>query len=109
VTEQHPDWLESLVGQRILIGLTWVSQAGEVEGRSQFHGTVRAASLQGVIVLRADGRPDLTLPPDPDLIKPAAPGHYRLRGSGEVVENPDLLCTMRMVPDPRPSGGSDVE
>jgi len=109
VPDQHPKWLESLVGQRILIGLTWVSQAGEVEGHSRFHGTVKAASPQGVIVIRADGKRDFTLPPDPDLIKPAAPGHYRLRGTGGVVEDPDLICTMRMVAEPEHSGGSESE
>ena len=107
MTDQHPTWLESLIGQHILVGVTWVSQAGEVEGQSQFHGTVKAASPHGVIVLRADGKRDFTLPPNPDFIKPAAPGHYRLRESGEVVEDPDLLCTMRMVPERERSGGPE--
>ena len=101
MTDENRGWLESLVGKHILVGLTWVTEAGQVERHSQFHGRVKVATAQGVVVERADGRRDFTLPPGAEFIKPAAPGHYRLRESGEVIEDPDLVCTMRMVAQPK--------
>jgi hypothetical protein len=90
-------WLQSLIGKRILVGLTFVAESGEVTNRAQFHGTIRAATPKGVVVQRADGKSDFTLPPSQEFIEPAAPGQYRLRSTGEVIEDPDFVCAMRMV------------
>ncbi len=39
---------------------------------------------------RADGGGVFRLPFDPEALKVAAPGEYRLRSTGEVVVNPDF-------------------
>ena len=84
-----------LVGKTILIGVTYRDQSGAEIQQSQMHGVVVSASAKGVEVsLRGEqhGR-NLSLPPDPRFFRVASPGNYRLRGTGEVVHNPQLLCT----------------
>jgi hypothetical protein len=100
VSSDDQSWLKSLISKRILVGLTWVDEAGATCSQEQFHGIITSATPRGVVVRRSDGRRDFTLPSRPEFIKVAEPGHYRLRTSGEVVENPDLLCAMNMVAQP---------
>jgi len=42
---------------------------------------------------RANGGGEFSLPPDVTSLQPAKPGTYKLRSSGEVVVNPDYVCT----------------
>ena len=85
----------SLVGQRILIGITYVDAQGVVLEQVQMHGIIESASTQGLTVVLAGLRAgeSVVMPPALDHIAPAAPGVYRLRTTGETVENPDLLAT----------------
>jgi len=68
------------------------------------HGTVESASQDG-IKLALKGERDgqtWTMPADPSAITPAQPGKYQLPETGEIVENPDFICTW-MVQRPKPS------
>jgi hypothetical protein len=83
----------ALVGRHMLVGLTYLDVSDNVIERRQLHGRVlRASKLEG-IVIQLDSGEEFALPADLDAIRPADPGQYRLRGTGEVVTDPDFLAT----------------
>ena len=84
-----------LVGKSILIGVRYVDHEGVEAHRAQMHGVVVAASQVQVEVSLRGERHGTTfkLPPDPRFFSQAKPGTYTLRSTGEVVVNPQLLCT----------------
>ncbi|HZK81678.1 MAG TPA: hypothetical protein VFC46_11435 [Humisphaera sp.] len=53
-----------------------------------------ADGTSGVIVIDLEDSNDpCVLPPDLRSLKPARPGIYRLRSTGQEIENPDYLTT----------------
>ncbi len=67
----------------------------------QFYGTVMSADPEEGITLRLAGSRSgevYTLPPDLRAFFPARPGSYRLRGTGEVVIDPDYTTTWDLTP-----------
>ena len=83
------------LGKYILIGVTYMNSAGEVEDSVQMHGVVESASRDGIKVSlkgERDGQ-SWTMPADPSAISPAQPGRYQLPETGEIIENPDFICT----------------
>ena len=72
-----------------------MNSAGEVEDSVQMHGVVESASRDGIKVsLRGErGGQSWTMPADPSAISPAQPGRYQLPETGEIIENPDFICT----------------
>jgi hypothetical protein len=89
---------DSYIGKYILVGLTFVDHTGTERRRQQLHGVIERASRDGIVVsLRGahQGR-SWTMPPDLGAISQAEPGVYRLRTTGEQIENPDLLASWRI-------------
>jgi hypothetical protein len=82
----------SLVGKSVLVGLTYVNATGEVEEQVQFFGHITSFDPTMVTITRDSGA-DFTLPPALESFKAAEPGEYRLRGSGQVIVDPDLIST----------------
>lgn len=83
-----------LLGSHLLVGLTYLRPDGELAERLQFHGTVESVGEDVVAVRRADNGEVFTLPSMPETYEPAPRGEYRLKGTGEVVVDPDFMCTM---------------
>jgi 3-oxoacyl-[acyl-carrier-protein] synthase II len=79
------------IGKRILLGVTFVDERDEMIRRGQWLGTVRDVS-EGRLDIEWDGGAISTLPP---LVCDAPRGSYRLRSTGQVVVNPDLLAKLR--------------
>jgi hypothetical protein len=89
-----PKLAVELIGKRVLVGAGEAEAGGAVEGRGRCHGHAIRADRRSGIALRLDGEragEEILLPPDTRAFRRAAPGAYRLRGSGEVVNNPDFL------------------
>ena len=86
---------KTLIGKHVLAGITdFEKDTGTVLGVRQLHGIVVAADERDGVVVRNPGtQEEFTLPPITNHFQEAGPGEYRLRTSGEVVTNPDLLCT----------------
>jgi hypothetical protein len=87
---------KEIVGNHILVGITYLDKSGEFESQQQFHGEVLSASSADGILVKLKGKRDgeeYNLPPDTSCIWKADPGIYTLRSSDEKVENPDYLCT----------------
>ncbi|HEV2489437.1 MAG TPA: hypothetical protein VGT03_06495 [Candidatus Acidoferrales bacterium] len=53
---------------------------------------MRASKEKGITIKLNDGS-EFTLPPDLRVLEPAPPGEYRLRSTGEVIVDPDYLCS----------------
>ena len=83
----------SIVGKRLLIGLTFVKYSGELIEQKQLHGIVEQISKEAGIVVRLSDGSAYRLPPDLRGIQQAPPGTYRLRSTGEEVQDPDFLYT----------------
>ncbi|MGN6058230.1 MAG: hypothetical protein ACTHOI_06565 [Sphingomicrobium sp.] len=83
-----------LDGARILVGVTREHRSGDVS-QEQFWGISRIED-QGdvclVVVECSDGK-IREYPFDNRTLAKAAPGEYRLRSTGEIVNDPDFLMT----------------
>jgi hypothetical protein len=87
---------ESLVGQYVLIGMTYLDPDGNVMRKSQLHGTIVEASQSDGIGIELGGQRSgemFRLPPDLRAFERAAPGEYSLKATDEIVTDPDLLST----------------
>ena len=65
---------------------------GSIANKSQLFGMV--VSVNPLVAIdRGDEREPFTLPNEPQAFELAEPGSYRLRSSGEFVEDPDYITT----------------
>ena len=72
--------------------MTRESKAGELRSQEQFFGRLRSVDPEHRLEVElADGETRL-LPPDIGPWEVAPPGEYRLRVSGQLVEDPHYLC-----------------
>ena len=84
----------TLLGKRLLVGITYLSREGQLIGQEEFHGPIVEAGQWAVVVERADTGRRVSLPPGWEA---ALRGEYRLRSTGEVVVNPDFLAEWTFV------------
>ena len=103
--ENFDDGLASeLVGKLILVGFTHNDHAGKFVRRSQICGRIVLADrLRGICIREEQTGNENWLPPDTRGIKPAPPGEYRNRATGEVVKNPDYLASWTITAPKVPS------
>jgi hypothetical protein len=87
--------LARMLGHRLLVGITYLDDAGGVRGTQQFCGRVLEVA-DGVVVVERPGDAPAVLPADAAAYRPAAAGRYRLNETGEVVVDPDFLTTWRI-------------
>jgi hypothetical protein len=90
----NPERLPTLVGRTVLLGITILSSGGEELERHQLHGAIRGMESPFGLVVELAGGGLLDLPPTFALLDEAPPGDYRLRSTGEVVVNPDLMSVV---------------
>jgi hypothetical protein len=91
--------VKAIIGKHLLVGVTHRNHNDEVTSLEQFHGEIIRASREEGIILRLSGSDnERWVPPDLSRIEPATPGNYRLKDSGEVVVDPDLLSTWTVEP-----------
>jgi L-ascorbate metabolism protein UlaG (beta-lactamase superfamily) len=90
----NPALAEYYTGKHILVGITYKDAKGKVTEQVQFDGHVaRINEGEGIVIFRRDTAAEFTLPPDLSSLRPAGPGEYRLRSTGEVIKDPDLLTS----------------
>jgi hypothetical protein len=96
------------VGKTVLIGITDLDRDGKPTNQRQFFGTITEISVKnGIMVTSKNNSTHLTLPPDLSTLRPAKPGVYRLKTTGEVITNPDFLTTWEVKePDPNKATGA---
>lgn len=94
---QGPAWdaalAAALVGKYVIAGFIYLASDGAtVRERVQVHGIITDVAASTGFVLSLKGERDgetMTLPPNTRAFVPASPGRYRLKGTGEVVYDPD--------------------
>ena len=94
-----------LPGKYVILGLRYVGLNGAPDRLEQKHGVIATADrLEGIAVkLQGSDHGEFHwMPPQTSTLKRARPGTYRLKGSGDVVENPDYLATWTVT---APEGG----
>jgi hypothetical protein len=87
---------DEILGKTVLVGLTYVTHDGRARDREQLHGIVVSADEERGIEIRQASGEIFTLPPAFDSFEQADPGEYTLRSTGEVISDPDLLCSWRI-------------
>lgn len=86
------------IGKHLLFGITYLDHEGNELSRFQGHGTI--VGVEPLITVRLHGtNEEFTLPPEVDE---AEPGEYRIRSTGEIIVDPDLLARW-MVRAPPPT------
>jgi hypothetical protein len=103
--EWDDDWAKWLLGRYALVGITTMEADREtVRSQAQYHGRIVEVDRSGVTIA-CEGRwrgQKVTVPPDKMAFEPAAPRQYRLRSTGEVIDDPDILTSWTIF-DPAPS------
>jgi hypothetical protein len=87
----------ALLGKTILLAVRYRDRGGNLTERQQLHGTIISVDEQAGIEVRLAGHRAgelFRLPPEIQCCEEAKPGRYTLKGTGEVVENPDLVVTV---------------
>ena len=79
------------------MGLTYVDERGEYLSSTQFCGRVLDVRDGVVVVANAEAREPVVLPAEAAAYSRAASGRYTLRGTGEVVVDPDFITTWTVV------------
>lgn len=84
---------ESMVGKSVLVGITRHSAGDEFIGREQFFGLIESVDNVKGFCLRTTAGEIEWLPPVLNSFERAEPGEYRLKSTGELVEDPDFIST----------------
>jgi hypothetical protein len=94
---------EEYIGKVVLVGMTYLDHDEKLLGQKQWIGTISTFSKkEGIKINLRDSDEPCCLPPFTQGIKKAPPGIYRLRSTGEEIQNPDYLATwICMEPDPK--------
>lgn len=96
----HDDY----IGKHVLVGLTYVDHDDQVTEQLQLHGTITRITDEGIFFDQANEEGEFSLPPDVESLQPAKPGEYRLRTTGEVVVDPDYVCSWTIKAPPPEAG-----
>jgi hypothetical protein len=99
--DDRPKWdreeAEGFVGLLVLVGITCLAADGErVISQVQYFGRIVSVDATKGLEIACEGKlagEIKTLPPDLRAFHHAKPGQYRLRSTGETIENPDLTAT----------------
>ncbi len=85
----------AVIGCTVLIGITYMTADGTERDRMQWCGRILAFNMNdGLKVELSRGGGVHAFAPFRDALRPARPGMYQLRRTGEVVKNPDCLYTL---------------
>ncbi|GAB6900928.1 hypothetical protein [Kineosporia succinea] len=88
--------LSVMVGHRLLVGITFLDESGNITNAQQFCGRVLEVA-DGVVVVERPGEPEpAVLPADVAAYRKAQTGRYTLRDTGEIVVDPDFLSTWQV-------------
>ncbi len=97
--------LNDIRGKTILVGITRLAHKGEIIGQQQFAGVFESMDASIQIRVSTTGKVFI-LPPDLGVFQKAELGIYRLRSTGETIENPDFTASWTVTaPAPVPKSG----
>jgi hypothetical protein len=92
--QSEADWL---IGKIALVGITRLASDGTtIKSHGQYYGKIVRADRSAGIVIECEGvwsGKTMRLPPMTGVFHPANSGEYRLRSTGEIIKDPDMLAT----------------
>lgn len=89
---------DSLIGQKILVGLTYLDAEGEVREQKQLHGIICGVGDHTVSFEQSNGAGPFSIPFDGQL-EPADPeAVYSLRSTGESVSGVNFVASFTIHP-----------
>jgi hypothetical protein len=89
---------ETVVGKRILVGLTYLDQVGEVSKQIQLHGLILRLGEHSLYFERADGQGEFAIPFDGELDAGDPEATYTLRSTGEEVTGVHFIASWTVHP-----------
>ena len=84
---------QQYLGKCLLIGITFLDGSDKVIEQFQTYGPIVAVNDHGIVIEKTDGSGTFKIPPDTSSLKPARRGQYRLRATGEILDDPDFIST----------------
>ncbi|MGV3510546.1 MAG: hypothetical protein ACO1OX_00945 [Novosphingobium sp.] len=91
--EWDQDFASELIGQTLLVGITYVDPDGELLRRQQIFGTVTDVEEgYGVTILQRHNGEPFVIAPILSAIEYAVPGVYQLSDADMAVEDPDFTA-----------------
>jgi len=101
VDSDEPEWNQDeadwMIGKYIVVGMTHLLADGvTVKEQVQYHGRIIKADRETGFEIACEGAwagKTMTLPPLQENIRLAEPGKYRLRATGEEIEDPDFTSS----------------
>ncbi|HEX3653724.1 MAG TPA: hypothetical protein VHU18_12975 [Rhizomicrobium sp.] len=85
---------DELIGKYILVGIIFLDKEGRVVEQFQTYGpVVLVDDNKGIVLEKTDGSGNFCIPPDLNSLRPAPKGQYRLRSTGEILDDPDFIST----------------
>ena len=91
---------DEIIGKYVIVGMTYLDGDDGLIEQKQKHGVIVSADEEGVSVKPPDSEETFWLPPHLASFQESEGGEYRLRETGEVVTDPDLLATYTIRPGP---------
>jgi len=91
---------DTILGRRILVGLTYLDGAGEVTKQIQLHGIISRLAEHSLYFERADGSGEFSIPFDGELDAADPESIYTLRSTGESVSGVDFIASWTIHPNP---------
>jgi hypothetical protein len=90
------EFASGIIGKYLLVGITHTTHGGEMLSQEQLHGVIVSASPEGMDIELHGVNEGKTwrMPPFLDKLSPAKPGIYKLRSTGEAIENPDFTFAL---------------
>lgn len=88
----------TFIGQRILVGLTYLDSDGSVREQKQLHGSICSVGDHSITFEQSDGAGRFSIPFDGEL-EPADPeAIYKLRSTGESVSGVRFVASFTIHP-----------
>ena len=85
---------KSIINKHIFVEITCVDKNGDIIDSIEFYGKIiKADENKSIIIENIETKEKFELPPDLSSIKIAKPGEYKLRSTGKIIVNPDLITT----------------
>ncbi|HEY4081864.1 MAG TPA: hypothetical protein VGM81_14325 [Burkholderiaceae bacterium] len=90
--------VESFLGKKILVGLTYLGANGEVREQRQLHGVISDVGEHALNFEQANGSGAFSIPFDGQLDAADSEAVYTLRSTGEAVTGVDFVASFTIHP-----------
>ena len=87
----------SYIGKNLLFGITYCDHNENVLRQTQNYGEIIEINEHVMLVKLQGSDETFTLPPFVAELEPAPEGEYKLRSTGQIIVNPDLLGRFQVI------------